>query len=192
MARFLLLLPLLFSLSSCEYKADLLPDYIVADYEIAFPIADTTFAISDFFQSSSIPSLQIEIPKGTMLGITIDYPFYLSDLSDKDYKIYWIEPKAIIGNQFPEIINVTLSCYISSLTQQRYTLADNQQLTTGENTLFTSKRIETSEFPIEQANKLYIIIQLTAKENSSIQELLESELKVNFGLKAALQINHTL
>lgn len=192
MARFLLPLLLLFSLSACDYNADSLPKYIVADYEVAFPIADTTLSISDFFQYSSLPPFEIPIPKGATVGITLEYPFYLAELSSKDYIVHWIEPKAIIGNHFPKAIDVNLSCYISSLTANQYVLANSVNLSAGETTLFADKRINNKDFPITEANKLYIIIDLLVKEDTSVQELMDAQLKVRFGLKAALQINHAL
>lgn len=190
MTRFLLPILLLFSLSACDYNAEPLPNHIAADYEIAFPIADTTVAIIDFFQLSSAPSSHVIIPKGTAVSITISYPFYLADFASNNYAVYWIEPKAIIGNHFPEIVQINLSCYINSLSDSQYILANRLNLPAGENTLFTDDHISNTDFPIAEANKLYIIVELYAKEDTSIQELLEAELKINFGLKAALRINH--
>ena len=192
MARFLIPLLLIFSLSACEYKAESLPDYLVADYEVAFPIADTTLSIADFFQTSSIPPSQIDLPSGSTVYVTLDFPFYLADFSENDYEIYWIEPKAIIDNQFPSTVDVSLSCYISALNMQQYSLASNQPLAIGENTLFTGTRIKADEFPIAQANKLYIIIGLKTKEDTSVQKLMENKLEIGFGLIVGLRINRAL
>ena len=192
MTRFLLPLLLLASLSACDYKPESFPNHISADYEIAFPIADTIFAIDNFFQFSSLPPVEIGLPKGTVVNIVLDYPFYLADLSENSYEIFWIGPKAFIDNQFPQLVDIRLSCYIIFLNMQQYVLADDKQLPLGESVLFTDKHINNSEYPLAQANKLYIILELETKGNTSVQQLMESELNVSFGLKVGLRIHHSL
>ncbi len=189
MARFLIPLLLLFSLSACDYDAEPLPDKITADYELAIPIADTTFTIIDFFQSSNIPPSQINLPSGSSIHIVVDYPFYLANFTENNYKIHWVKPKAIIDNQFPSIVDISLSCYISTLNHQQYSLANNHLLAAKENTLFTDIHIGASGFPIAEANRLYVVIGLKTTKDTSVQELLDNMLKVSFGLRIGLQIN---
>lgn len=186
----------LLALTACDYNPESFPDRIVSDYELAIPIGDTVLS----FKNMNIPELpggvgSIEIPAGFSITDSLSFPFYVSDFTNEDYIVEWVEPKAIIRDAFMSKTDVYVTVFIKSNNGDKYVLTQDKKLMNDNNVLFgdEASRINPKQFgSLSGANRVYVLFKIVAKESIKIADLYNSESHIKLGMKIKLTMDFSL